>query len=271
MKRILLVALAMVTVFCMCRPVLAAGLLNFSFDDSIDNHEAFLYMDTHGMVGTENVVTGWVGANGRLTWDGIADRANHKWEIGNHTSEHGNALSLTPAAFAAQVKAAQAEFLKRGFLQVTSLAVPFGDIYKKDKSGSVVLPPLLLSTIKGLKIINTARQAYTGDNPSPFNYAKDFNPWAIRVYSWKQGDSLSKLTALGDQAYAENAFLVIVIHTVAQYPDPNDQDQISLDDFTRFIDYVAIEISQGRIITTTTSDGAGQMLRLQLALPPATK
>jgi len=268
-RKILMAILAMMMLLCIQKQASAAPTpLNLSFDDCIDNKEAFNSMDAYGIVGTENVVTDWVGKEGRLTWDDIANRKNHKWEIGNHTDQHGSAIKQGTAKFIKQGKTAQQIFLKHGFLQATSLALPFGDGYVLDKNGNVVLKPALLKAIKALGFITSARQAYVGDNPSALNHAADFNPWAIRVYSWKQGDSLSELTALVDQAVAENAFLVIVIHTVAQYPDPADEDQISLDKFKLFIDYLAVEISQGRIMTTTTSDGAGQMIRQQLALPP---
>jgi peptidoglycan/xylan/chitin deacetylase (PgdA/CDA1 family) len=238
------------------------GVVSPTFDDgnlSSDIITGIVKMYQNGIPGTFYIVPDWIGDNdGHFTWEHLLAIDSVNWEIGNHTQSHQHPDDISNAEFVSQIDLAEQTLRTHGILQVGSLAVPYGEGYNLS-NGKVVLDPAKSQGIKGLGYVTTARQAFTGDNPTILNYVADFDPLALRVWSWKQSTPESKIIGLIDQAAAEKAWLVLVIHVIAKYPDPSDNDQISLDMFLRVCDHIKALADQGRIVPKTVSKGAGMM------------
>jgi peptidoglycan/xylan/chitin deacetylase (PgdA/CDA1 family) len=245
--------------------IMPAGMtsLSLTFDDgyySPDMATAIAKMDSYSIPGTFYIVPGNVGdGDSHFSWDDLRTLYAKGHEIGNHTQLHGDPSKESTDAFKSDVDQGEKSLRQQGFLQVSSFAIPFGNGYNLSPGGQVVLDPDLLAALNSLGYITTSRQAFEGDNPSFFNDVSSFDPMAVRVYSWKGGTPVSYITGLINQAKINRQWLVLVVHVVTKYPDPNDKDQISLKDFETVIAY----IHKNKIVTNPVTKAAGEIVYQQ--------
>jgi peptidoglycan/xylan/chitin deacetylase (PgdA/CDA1 family) len=62
-----------------------------------------------------------------LTWNGLAELADHGWEVGSHTRSHARLPQLDDAALERELGGSRAELEERLALTCVSIAYPYGD------------------------------------------------------------------------------------------------------------------------------------------------
>ncbi len=103
-------------------------VVSLAFDDgNADQYATRSVLAAHGMHATFFVNSGRLGTPGHLSWQQVQDLAGDGNEIGGHTLDHVDLLTLDLASRTHQICDDRAALLARG-LTATSFAYPFADV-----------------------------------------------------------------------------------------------------------------------------------------------
>lgn len=231
--------------------------ISFTFDDGGKSTitKAAPALAQSGYTGTTYITTSCVGMTTvpnkcaadtgipYMTWAQIKSlRDTYGWEIGSHSVSHPLMTEITAAKLEQEVANSKSALKAQG-IDATSFATPFGDYNDK--------------------VIAAIAKYYSNHRPfhdTGYN-AWPYNNYLLRVQQVQVGVSVDTVKGYIDQAKADNTWLVLVFHDIADAPSTNPEDyQFSTADLATVAAYAKTQgikgtnVSKGLVAADTTDN-----------------
>lgn len=195
-----------------------------TFDDGYDTayNEGILYMNSKGLRGTMFVISSLVGNAGYMTKAQFDDAYANGWALGNHTREHKNLSTLTPADAEDQLKSCTNWLNSQGYVRASNhVAYPFGG-YNADTFQAM--------TKSGMK---TGRTTWGGFHLTP----PTLDPYQLTTLNVTNTSTLNGLKQRIDHAMKYNVSVNLLFHQLVA--SPTTATEWAKTDFQTLIDYIA--------------------------------
>ncbi|MGF7119177.1 polysaccharide deacetylase family protein [Methanobacterium oryzae] len=195
-----------------------------TFDDGFESVYTVAYpiMEQYGIKGTVYVVTGWVGAPGYLTQAQLTELHNAGWTIANHAYKHNYLPSLTEAQMTTEIQTSIDWLNNNGFSDgAYHIAYPYGG-YNSNV--------MQVANNLGIKTGRTTNGGTINlnDNIDYLQLPSKYFDKYTTTYLWK---------ASVDESIATKTTTIFLLHSIVT--TPSAQEDVSIDTFTAFIQYVA--------------------------------
>ena len=209
-----------------------SGIVSIVFDDGWQSQfdNAFPLMQEHNFTGTYYIITSFIGNGVCMNMSDLHAIQDSGSEIGSHTVDHQNLLSLTDEQINNELSASQ-QLLQANNFSATDLAYPYGA--SNNHVDSIAL-----------QYYRSVRYAYGSGYLMPIPP----NPLQMSIpmgFPGETGDSsaLAQDESIVDQAVATNSWVVIFFHNILTTP-LTDPWEIEQSNFEAFLNYVGNSSAQ---------------------------
>jgi len=221
-------------------------IVTIGFDDGYaDQYQTLTMLSDHSMNATFFVNTGFIGDDGRLTWPEVNDLYVAGNEIGGHTLHHANVKILLLGPATTEICDDRQNLINNITsdppITPVSFAYPFGSF---DALAKQVVASCGYTSGRGVSGVND-RKVF-GETVPPLD------PYATRTPpNPKQGTTLATIEGYVTAAELNGGgWVQLVFHHVC---DGCDAYSITHDNLSAFLDWLSIEVAQGRITVQTTA------------------
>lgn len=179
----------------------AQAAVTLMFDDGEDTAytQAKPVLDPHGFKGSIAMITEMINAPGFLTAKNLQTLQAENWEIVSHTRTHSDLTQLTRSELLRELSLSKSDLNALG-LMVKNFALPFGTY------NAEIL-------YEAFRYYSSARAFEQGLNP------QGTFPLDVKVRAVVESTTAADVSAWLAEAKAENRWIVLVFHTIAQTGD----------------------------------------------------
>lgn len=203
---------------------LERGAVTLTFDDGYDGVylRARPRMDKYGFAGVAYVVTGLVGAPGRMTVDQLKSLQDLGWDIASHTKSHKFLVGdkLADAEMENELAGSKEWLVNNGF--------PQGSRHFSSPGGE--FNDSVLSTVK--KYYASHRTIMEEKEICP-----PADPYMLKVRNIINSTPVDAVKGWVDQAASNKEWLILVFHNITETAEV--ETQVSVQAFQSIIDYIA--------------------------------
>ncbi len=194
-------------------------IVSITFDDGYES--AYVYapsiLDKFGYKATYYVISNYIGGRGYMKAPDILDLNSHGNEIGAHTRNHPNLVSLSEAGATNEIVGSKKDLELLG-LEIKTFAYPYGG-YNKGVE--------LLTKEAGLDSARTIETWYN---------LGDTDRFALGGYSVNSKTPLEKVFKYLDNAVANKTWAILVFHRIDENGNPIS---ITHENFEKIIEYIS--------------------------------
>lgn len=223
--------------------------MSLTFDDGTRDHiDVARLLADRGLTATFYVSSAIVGSSPEwLTWDEVSEIAALGHEIGGHTSNHPDLVTLDEDAAFAQVADDRRQLTSHGLDPVT-FAYPYGS--QNDAVRALVARSGYTYARRawGLAAEGDDRERPLVESVQPSD------PFAVRTYpSIENGTTLDDLKRIVERARERRGWIPLVLHRITE---GTWTYELSVTVFEPFVDWLAAE--QDRVPVTTMARALGR-------------